>query len=198
MAVKLTGKCPRPSYYTVKGATLAGLRKQIDKSGPRDPNDGKKCAALTTTKLVVDLGKAEPVGAGPIEEYDGVFFATAKLKSLTLRMESEILMPRLSGKGLSKKAQAEWNNFEKQLGYHEGKHFRLAFDEAGAIAKEMEEMRAEGTGGTAREAAELAFANLLTALKDTYETGLDDRLAAIHEKFDKKTGHGPKLNTKVE
>ena len=197
MAVKLTGKCPSPTYYTVKGDTLADIRKDIDRSGPRDPNDGKTCAALTMTRLVVDLGKAEPAPAGPIEEIDGVFFATARLKALALRMESEILLPRLGSKALSKKAQAEWNRFEKALGVHEGKHFRLAHDECMAIAKEMEEMRAEGTGHSAREAAEHAFVNLLTALKDAYETGLDDRLSEVHAKFDKRTGHGPKLDTKV-
>ncbi len=197
MAVKLTGKCPSPTYYKVKGATLADIRKDIDRSGPKDPNDGKQCAALTTTKLIVDLGKAEPAPAGPVEQHGDIYFATAKLKSLTVRMESEILLPRLAGKGLSKKAEAEWARFEKALAIHEGKHFRLAHDEATAIVKEMQEMRAEGTGDSEREAARHAFANLLIALKEAYETGLDERLAEVHVKFDKKTGHGPKLDTKV-
>lgn len=198
MTVTVKKERPKVTKYKVKGATLQDVWKDILKKGPKDPNDNKKVAALTTTKLEVDAKKAKFKSDGAIiENSDGTYTVKAKFDKFQLVHRAETKYPDHDGK-LAMKPLIEWGKFVARLIGHEGLHVKKSQDEADLIAKEIAGLRGEATNDEKRQAARDAAAELLKLFARTYnEKKLDDRLNGVHSKFDKSSGHGPKLNLRV-
>jgi len=199
MAVTVKKENQKLKTYKITGATLDDVWKQIQKKGPKDPNDGKKVAALTTTQLKIDAGSAGFAPDGEITENpDGTFTAKAKFDRFELVHSADTLYPNHDGK-LSVKPLLEWGKYVALVLGHEKMHVNKSEAEAEKIAREIEALRGEASGADRKEAAKNAAGDLLKTFKKSFDQKkLDARITAVHKAFDKSSGHGPKLNTKVK
>ena len=192
--------------YTVAGDTLADIYKDILKKGPKDPNDGKKVAALTTTKLFLQISDPKvrfaPDGATTTNK-KGEAVVKALLKTMDAKMTSETLYPKLGAAKLSVRAKVEWLRFIGLLIVHEAGHIGDAEKECKAIIKEIDKMRGNGTGADEGAAAKNASMDLAAQIVKAFSVKkLDKRFNDRHKKFDKpkkkgKPGHGPVLDTSI-
>lgn len=186
--------------YSIKGETLEDLWASIRSRGPRDPNDNKNVAFLTTTTLSCDPDALDAEGDGRItvERRSGWFEARAKVKRMEMRFTSEIRCPKRSVGGLSWAATAEWYRFYACALVHEGEHVKKALEESKRIVSEINGLRGEGLGQTEAEAAQGARDDLVTRIFDDYQGKMDARLNKLHAKFDKTTKHGASKGAKLD
>lgn len=199
MGATLKVQSPKLKSYAVPGATLVERMDYINRKGPVDPNEGKRFASVTTTKLKFDPKKAAVAPDGKVkkDKKTGWYVAKAKVKSLAMVLESEIELPKASPKGLSWAAAKEWIRFMLAVSKHELEHVKMAGAESKKIAGEIDKMRAEGFAETERDAIKQARDNLIADIFHTYNGSLDRRFAKVHKAFDSRSHHGPVLNTSV-
>lgn len=193
MPVSLTMKNVTYDTYSVKGKTLTEIAKSIKKSGPKDPNDNKKVAFLTTTALDAEVTKGKYVadGKAKIDKKTGWFEVTYKIKSLKLILTPSVRCPKRSVSGLSPRAMVEWFRFYASALVHEAKHVDMSKKESEKIAKEIDKLRGKGLGETEKEAQAMAEDDLKRAVNNYFFVERE-RLNEIHRKFDHSTHHGEK------
>ena len=179
--------------YTVKGKTLAEIAKSIKKVGPVDPNDKKRVAFLTTTKLDCALTKAKykPDGKPKLDKKSGWYEAKSKLGSLKLTLIPTVNCPRRQVSGLSARALVEWFRFYGACLLHEAKHVDKAKKECDKIAKEVDKLRGVGLAETEAAAQKAADEDLAQAVHIFFFDNRE-RLNELHRKFDHATHHGEK------
>lgn len=178
------------STYTVAGDTLEAINKDIDRKGPKDPNDGKRYSGLCSGKLTLLIGPSDfafvtTAGSSPVE-------VTATLAGGTVTSDCEITLPKLaSDKGLSATAKKEWNRFLAAVETHEDGHVDAYFAEAKALAKELNEMSATGSGKDEKSARVAAQRALVGAMSKAYGGSvLSDRAGANAKAYDARNKHG--------
>lgn len=193
MPVSLKTKTVTYETYSVKGKTLADIAKSMKKSGPKDPNDNKKVAFLTTTALDAEItkGKYAADGKPKIDKKTGWYEVTFKIKSLKLILTPSVKCPKRSVSGLSPRATIEWYRFYASALVHEGKHVEKAKKESEKIAKEIDKLRGKGLAETERDAATMAEEDLKHVIHNYFFIERE-RLNEIHRKFDHSTHHGEK------
>jgi len=193
--------------YKVSGDDLEAILKNMRKKGPKDPNDGKRVAALTSTTLDVSaaVSSARFEGDGEIvTRRDGKFEAKAKIKSMTVAYSSETLLPEVGANKLSVQAWVEWGRFKLKLGIHEHEHVKKVKSDAVAIVADINAMRGVGIDADKGKAAFAAAGDLQKQIVKKYNTKtLEKRFNAIHKKLDKpkkkgRPGHGPVLDATVK
>ena len=178
------------STYTVQGQSLAELMKEIEKKGPKDPNDGKRYAGLCTGKMTLQIGKDDfafvtTPNKTPVEvkaTIDGGAFISS----------STTMLPKLSSeKGLSPAALKEWNRFLAATEKHEDGHADSYYELAKTLCGEASALSAIGTGKDEKHAQVNAQNALVAILAKTFGgTTLPDRIKAETKDYDKKTKHG--------
>lgn len=193
--------------YKVSGDDLNAILKDMKKKGPKDPNDGKRVAALTSTTLdvsaAVSSAKFEGDG-GIITRSDGKFEAKAKIKSMPVLYYSETLMPEIGANKLSVRAWVEWARFKVKLGIHENEHVKKVKSDAVTIVADINAMRGVGVDADKGKAAFAAAGDLQAQIVKKYNgTTLKKRFNAIHKKLDKpkkrgRPGHGPVLDATIK
>ena len=190
MAVTAKRGSNSTSSYTVAGKTLAEIVKDMAKKAPVDPNESKrysgKCLGRLDLKLVDnDLELTVTQGSDPIE-------VVASLKSGSVSTSCEITVPKLgSDKGLSDNAKKEWKRFLSAVSAHEQGHVDAYFEEAKAVAAELDLLQASATGKTEKAARIAATGAMLKAVQKAFGgTTLDDRMKANAKAYDAKTRHG--------
>lgn len=178
------------STYVVAGDTLEAINKDIERKGPKDPNDGKRYSGLCSGRLTLligpgDFALATAAGSSPVE-------AKATLSGGTVTSDCEITLPKLaSAKGLSAAAKKEWDRFLAAVETHEDGHVDAYFAEAKELAKELNAMSASGTGKDEKVARVAAQRALVEAMKKAYGgTVLNDRAGANAKAYDARTKHG--------
>lgn len=193
--------------YKVSGDDLMAVWKNIKKKGPKDPNDGKRVAALTTTTLDVSsaVSSARFEGDGAIvTRRDGKFEAKAKIKSMPVIYSSETLLPEVGANKLSMSAWVEWGRFKLKLAIHENEHVRKVKSDAVTIVADINSMRGVGVDADKSKAAFAAAGDLQKQIVKKYNgKSLEKRFNAIHKKLDKpkkrgRPGHGPVLDATVK
>ncbi len=193
MPVSLTMKNVTYDTYSVKGKTLADIAKSIKKSGPKDPNDKKKVAFLTTTALDAEItkGKYGADGKAKIDKKTGWYEVTYKIKSLKLILSPSVRCPKRSVSGLSPRAMVEWYRFYGAALLHEAEHVSKAKKESEKIAKEIDKLRGKGLADTEKDAQAMAEEDLKHVIHNYFFVERE-RLNDIHRKFDRSTHHGEK------
>ncbi|MFL4470745.1 DUF922 domain-containing protein [Tateyamaria armeniaca] len=193
--------------YKVSGDDLMAVLKDLKKKGPKDPNDGKRVAALTTTTLDVSaaVSSARFEGDGAITtRRDGKFEAMAKIKSMPVVYTSETLLPEIGANKLSVSAWIEWARFKLKLGIHENEHVKKVKSDAVTIVADINAMRGTGVDADKGKAAMAAAGDLQKQIVKKYNaTSMAKRFNAIHKKLDKpkkrgRPGHGPVLDATVK
>jgi predicted secreted Zn-dependent protease len=176
--------------YSVGGKTLAEINKDMEKKGPVDPNESKRYSGSCLGKIDLSIGADDfafetTAGSSPVE-------VTATLKGGSVTSSAVITLPKLaSDKGLSAAAKKEWNRFLAKVGVHEEGHADSYYNLAVAMAKEMVEMSAKGTGKDERSAQIAAQKALIAALSKKYGgTVIADRVKQDAAAYDAKTKHG--------
>lgn len=193
--------------YKVSGDDLMAILKNMKKKGPKDPNDGKRVAALTSTTLDVSaaVSSARFEGDGNIVTLrDGKFEAKAKIKSMAVAYSSETLLPEVGTNNLSVRAWIEWARFKLKLGIHENEHVKKAKSDAVTIVADISAMRGVGVDADKGKAALAAAGDLQKQIVKKYNAKtLEKRFNAIHKKLDKpkkkgRPGHGPVLDATIK
>lgn len=203
MPVSLTVKPVVYDPYPVSGKTLPDVAKSIKKSGPKDPNDNKKVAFLTTTELecMTAKGKFAADGKAKIDKKTGWFEVRAKVSALKVVLHTTVRCPRRSVSGLTPRALIEWYRFYACCLAHEAQHVDKAKKECGKIAKELDKLKGTGLAETEAEALKQAKEDLMRVINIHIFDGRD-RLNEVHRKFDRSSHHGEKkgalLDTSVE
>ncbi|WP_291730133.1 DUF922 domain-containing protein [Leisingera sp. F5] len=191
MPVSLTMKSVVYDTYSVSGKTLPDIAKSIKSKGPKDPNDNKKVAFLTTTELecLTAKGKYAADGKPKIEKKTGWFEVKAKVSALKLVLHPTVRCPKRSVSGLSPRALIEWYRFYACCLVHEAQHVDKAKKECEKIAKELNKLKGTGLADTEAEALKLAKEDLMREINN--HIFIDrDRLNEVHRKFDHSTHHG--------
>jgi predicted secreted Zn-dependent protease len=185
MPITLKKGATSTTTYTVKGDTLAGVNAQIDKSGPKDLNDGKRYSGLCRCEATLDSGstKTDQSATQNGDEYDVEMW----IKEGTMNYTCTITMPKLGANKLSKAAKDEWDRFLGAVTTHENGHIDSYENELKAVNKEIESLRGNGNGDTEKAATKAALDDLKTQLG---KFNLTDRLNKNAAAYDKKTGHG--------
>ena len=193
MPVTLTMKNVTYDTYSVKGKTLADIAKSIKKSGPKDPNDNKKVAFLTTTALDAEItkGKYGPDGKAKTDKKTGWIEVTYKIKTLKLILTPSVRCPKRSVSGLSPRALIEWYRFYAAALVHEAEHVTKAKKESEKIAKEIDKLRGKGLAETEADAQKMAEEDLKHVIHNYFFIERE-RLNEIHRKLDHATHHGEK------
>lgn len=175
--------------YTVKGATLADIQKEIDKKGPKDGS--KNVAGLCTCSLEMDA-KSTAIDFNVTQNNKGEYEAEAYFTKGTLNWPCTITMPKCSSVSkLSKPAQKEWKRYMGCLETHETAHVPEYEKEIKAIAAEIEALRGNATNADENKAKKAAFDALAKTFTTDYSQAKNDaRLEANAEAYDKKTKHG--------
>jgi predicted secreted Zn-dependent protease len=176
--------------YSVSGKSLDEIVKAMDKNGPKDPNDGSRYSGSCIGTLTIAIGAkdfafAARKDSSPVE-------VTASFGSGGVGSSCVITLPALaSDKGLSDAAKKEWTRFLAAVQTHEQGHVDAYFDEAKAIADELNKLAATGTGKDEKH-ARIAAAKALVALADkSFSVAkLSDRAKASAKAYDAKTKHG--------
>ena len=176
--------------YTLRGKTLAELDKEIDKVGPKDPNESARYAGSCLGKIDLliggnDLAYQPKAGSSPLE-------VTATLKGGTMTSSCQTTLPKLaSEKQLTATALKEWKRFVAATKSHEEGHADDYFALAQTLADEAKALSAVGKGKDEKAAKADAQKEMLELLKKTYGgTVLADRIKAAAKAYDKKTNHG--------
>ncbi len=193
MPTTLTVKNVTYDTYSVKGKTLADIAKSIKKSGPKDPNDNKKVAFLTTTALdcLVTKGKYVVDGKPKVDKKTGWHEVTTKVSALKVILTPSVRCPKRSVSGLSPRALIEWYRFYAAALFHEAEHVSKAKKESEKIVKELNKLRGKGLGETVKEAEAEAIDDLKRVI-NIFFFDERERLNEIHRKFDHSTHHGEK------
>ena len=185
------------SSYAVKGDTLADISAQIDKSGPKDPNDGKRYSG--SCKCEADLDSKTTKMDKTVEPKGDKFEAEMWMSGGTLTYTCKITMPKLGSNKLSKDAKKEWDRFYKSVETHENGHVTSYETELKAVIKEIEAMRGTGNGPSEKAAVQAAFKDFAGQFQ---KISLTARLNKNAAEYDKKNGHGKTqgavLNTKIK
>lgn len=195
MAVKVKSTGTSKSIYNVSGKTLQEIWDDIVAKGPK--NDGKDVAALTRCTLG---GVSSVKFAFDVEEQkDGSFEAEARLEGGTLEFSCAMQLPKLaSATGLSAAAKQEWTSFLSGVAAHELEHVKEFEKECSAMAKEIDKLRASGSGKKEDQAKKAAQKAWEQAYKTAFAPARNDkRLNANAKALDAKTGHGPTLDTSI-
>ncbi|MEP6739274.1 MAG: DUF922 domain-containing protein [Caldimonas sp.] len=184
--------------YTISGKTLDEINTEIDKKGPKDPNESSRYAGSCKGKIDLAIGANDfefetKAGSSPLE-------VTAKLKGGSVTSSCTVTLPKLaSEKALSATALKEWKRFLIATSNHEDGHADSYYALAVTLAGEIGAVTATGTGKdekTARIAAQKAF---VAQLAKTYGgTTLDDRIKADTKAYDAKTKHGESQGAKLK
>lgn len=176
--------------YTVSGATLADIVKDMDKKGPTDPNESKRYSGRCTGRIDLkltdkDLDLQVTPGKTPVT-------VVASLKSGSVSSSCQVVMPRLaSDKDLSDAAKKEWKRFVAAVQTHEDGHADSYFDEAKKLAAELDKVSVSATGKDEKAARAAAIKALYAQLQKSYGgSALDDRMKANAKAYDAKTKHG--------
>lgn len=190
MGCTITVKSPKMTSYQVTGNTLKEVWDNVLKKGPKDPNDGKKVAALTATEIVVadrwdpELRRGSCLDNGKMEAVVGV-------KNMSITVYGEIKMPKLGSNKLSKSAKKEWDRFIKKLAAHEREHMDVTEKVAVEMSKVVMKMEGIGLGADDKKAFEAGKKAFLDAYVKAYgPKQLSKLIAEAHKKFDKATKHG--------
>ncbi|OBY28775.1 DUF922 domain-containing protein [Leisingera sp. JC1] len=193
MPVSLTVKTVVYDTYSVSGKTLPDIAKSIKKSGPKDPNDNKKVAFLTTTELECLTAKGKYVADGKpkIDKKTGWFEVTAKVSALKLNLHTTVKCPKRSVSGLSPRALIEWYRFYACCLAHEAQHLDKAKKECDKIAKELDKLKGKGLADTEADALKMAREDLMREINNHIFVDRD-RLNEVHRKFDRSSHHGEK------
>ncbi|KIC16484.1 DUF922 domain-containing protein [Leisingera sp. ANG-DT] len=193
MPVSLTVKNVVYDTYSVSGKTLPDIAKSIKKSGPKDPNDNKKVAFLTTTELECLTAKGKYVADGKpkIDKKTGWFEVTAKVSALKLILHTTVKCPKRSVSGLSPRALIEWYRFYACCLVHEAEHVSKAKKECEKIAKELNKLKGTGLADTEADALKMAQEDLMRVI-NIHIFDDRDRLNEMHRKFDRTSHHGEK------
>ena len=188
----------KTTTYSLTGATLADVVKEIDKKGPVDPNEstrysGKCLGRIDLTLTAADLDLAVTPGTTPVE-------VVAKLKSGGVVTSCEITLPKLASLNkLSAAAKKEWERFAKAVSTHEDGHADAYFAEAKKLAAELDTISVTATGANEKAAKAAATKALLDALKARYGgSTLTDRMKAVAKAYDAKTKHGESQGAKLD
>lgn len=193
--------------YKVSGDDLDAILKSIKKKGPKDPNDGKRVAALTATILDVSaaISTARFEGDGAIiTRRDGKFEAKAKIKTMQVVYSSETLVPEVGANKLTPRAWIEWARFKVKLGIHEHEHVKKVKSDAVTIVADINAMRGTGVDADRGKAALAAAGDLQKQIVKKYNAKtLKKRFNEIHKKIDKpkkkgRPGHGPVLDATIK
>lgn len=173
------------STYSVKGDTLADINAQIEKSGPKDPNDGKRYSGSCKCEATLDSSSTK---TDQTVTQDGEKFEVEMwIKDGTMNYPCTITMPKLGSNKLSKAAKDEWDRFLGAVSTHEDGHVDSYEVELKAVVKEIEALRGNGKGDTEKAAVKAALDDLKTQLGSI---NLTTRLNKNAAEYDKKTGHG--------
>ncbi|GEM_PF-2090549 len=190
MAVTAKKGSNSTSTYNVAGAALSDINKEMDKKGPKDPNDGSRYSGSCIATLSLNIGAKDFAfetvkGSSPTK-------VTATFSAGNVSSSCEIVLPKLaSNKGLSSAALKEWNRFVTAVETHEDGHVDAYFAEAKAIAGELNDMSASGSGANEKAAQVAAQKALLELAKKAYGgNALRDRANASAKAYDAKTRHG--------
>lgn len=190
---------PTVNSYGVGGDDLVAVWKDILKKGPRDPNDGKTYAGLTSTMFSAPEADVEAdalPGSKCLKDKYRVYVGVTKM---TVRVYNMITVPKLGSSKLSPKAKKEWTRFAKGVTAHEKEHARKAAAECEKIVQEIRATRAMAEGSTWDEALERA----LTVFGQIYRAKfggnrISERIKKVHKRFDSSSNHGPTLNTDIK
>jgi predicted secreted Zn-dependent protease len=185
MGITLKKGSASSASYSIKGDTLADISAQIDKSGPKDPNDGKRYSGSCLCKA--DLDSKSTKMDKTVEPKGDKFEAEMWMSGGTLSYACTITMPKLGSNKLSKDAKKEWDRFYKAVDTHENGHVTSYETELKALIKEIEAMRGKGNGSSEKDAVQAAFKNFAEQFK---KINLTDRLNQNAAAYDKKNGHG--------
>lgn len=175
---------------------VRGLGERV-KKGPKDPNDGKRVAALTSTTIIINDnwvpeirgGKCLP--SGEIETCVGV-------KSMSMKIEAAIKLPKFASGKMSKTAKKEWDRFMVKLDSHEREHITITAKLAETMGKEIMKIEGVGLGDDETKAFKTAKADFIKRFLKTYGgKTISNRINAEHKSFDKRTGHGAKHGAKL-
>lgn len=176
--------------YTVSGKTLADIDADIDKKGPKDPNDGKRFAGSCLGKIAIDI-KPKDIGFETKSSDKGVA-AVAMLVGGSVTSTAVITTPKLaSTKELSDKARKEWDRFMVFLGVHERGHADAYYATAVKVMEELDGLRGTGVAKTEKEAKLIASKALEAAIVKKYGgKAIDNLVLASAKAYDAKTKHG--------
>jgi predicted secreted Zn-dependent protease len=184
--------------YTVTGKTLVDIDKEIDKKGPKDPNESARYAGSCKGKIDLQIGARDfefvtTQGSSPLE-------VTARLKGGSVTSSCVVTLPKLaSEKTLSAPALKEWKRFLSATSNHEDGHADSYYALAVTLAGEMVAMASTGTGKDEKTAQVAAQKALIASLAKTYGgTVLDDRVKADAKAYDAKTKHGESQGAKLK
>lgn len=189
MTVTATRGRIRRRTYTVRGSTLAEIDAAIERSGPRDPNDGRRYSGVCegTLELVVDGRDWEFEREGE----DTPIRMTCRLGGGSVELTCEIQTPELRTPLESRAAQREWERFVAAVVVHEDGHIDEYMVEATAVAREVSALSASGEGRTERAAqadAHAAFMRLLEPIAS--RRSLEQRANEAAARYDRANRHG--------
>jgi len=201
MGNKITVAKPKISTYAVTGNSLKEIWADIQKKGPKDPNDNKKVAALTKTTLIVADRWDPEVRSGSCLE-DGTIETYVGAKNIAMKIEATIKMPKLGKHALSPKAKKEWDRFIKKLDAHEREHVDVTEKLAKDMGTEILKLEGFGSAQDEKKSFEAGKADFIKKyLKDYSGQKISKRITEAAKKFDKSTKHGAKhgavLNTDI-
>jgi len=192
MGTKVTTGKPKITTYTVKGNTLKDVWANVQKVGPKDPNDNKKVAALTETTIIV-ADKWDPESRGGRCMTTGKTEIRVGAKNLSMKVEGTIKMPKLGTNSLSKPAKKEWDRFISKLDKHEREHMVVTEKLAKTMGEEIMKIEGVGLGDDDKKAFEAGKAAFLKLYVASYGgKKISDRITEAAKKLDKSTKHGAK------
>ena len=198
MGNKITVAKPKITTYSVSGNTLKDIWADIEKKGPKDPNDNKKVAALTETAIVV-ADKWDPEIRGGRCLTNGKTETRVGVKNMSMTIEATIKMPKLGSSKLSKTAKKEWDRFVVALDKHEREHQDVTAKLAKTIGDEIMKLEGVGLGDDDKKAYQAGFDDFLKIYVAGYSDKKNsERIVAESKKFDKSSKHGAKHGASLD
>ncbi|MFN0182269.1 MAG: DUF922 domain-containing protein [Aquabacterium sp.] len=177
----------RRGTYNVSGATLALINRAIERSGPRDPNDGRRYSGVCIcTYRVVVSGRDwafETESSGPPVR------VRCTLGNGSVVADCRIQTPRLTSR-LTGDDAAEWTRFQASVVDHENGHIDEYMVEGRAIAAEINSLSATGEGRNEREAQRAAQQQLAQLIQRNVGARLAARANAAAGRYDGRNQHG--------
>ena len=192
MGNKITVTKPKITTYSVSGKTLKEVWANIEKKGPKAPNDNTKVAALTETTITV-ADRWDPESRGGRCLKNGKIETRVGAKNIAMKVEATIKMPKLGSNGLSKAAKKEWDRFIGKLGKHEREHLDVTEKVAKTMGDEILKLVGTGLGDDEDKAFEAGKADFIKKYVASYNgKKVSARIAEASKKFDKSSSHGAK------
>lgn len=140
-------------YYDVTGTTAAEVRRSVDASKPRDPNDGQGVDALTQWQFGLSWKAGKK----------GKCYATLD----NIKFSATVRVPRLADRNASAELRARFDRYLKSLLDHEDGHVRYAWEHRGDIAKAISGTKCKTAAREAEKAIDAIAAHDLAYDKET-------------------------------